>query len=322
MIAVTPTGAGVSQTVNSAQYASAILNILSDFSDEKERLKDTERAILNILDDFALEKLRLEDMQRAAFNILEDFEAEKAKVEEGNLALSQAVTAADAANQELTAFSYSVAHDLRAPLRSIDGFSQALAEDCGDVLTGEGKIYLGFVRESAQRMSALIDDLLSLSQMNQAEMHRDRVDLVVLARSILEGLRRDDPARVVNVIFPEELVVVGDPSLLRVALENVFSNAWKFTAKQKTARIELGTRSEAGATVYFVRDNGAGFDMAYVNKLFGVFQRLHSSSQFEGNGIGLATVQRIIHRHGGRIWAQAEVNVGATFYFTLGENEN
>jgi light-regulated signal transduction histidine kinase (bacteriophytochrome) len=296
-----------------------MLNILDDFGEERSRLEATERAVLNILDDATVEKLLQQDAQRAVLNVLEDFETEKARVEEANLALREAVAAAEAASRELEAFSYSVAHDLRAPLRSIDGFSQALVDDFGDTITGEGKTYLGFVRDSAQQMAQLIDDLLSLSRMSRAPLHRERVDLVVVAQSVLDGLRRGDPDRVVDVIVADELVAFGDPGLLRVVLENFLGNAWKFTAKREKARIELGQTRVAEASEFFVRDNGAGFDMAYSEKLFGVFQRLHPAREFEGSGIGLATAQRIIHRHGGRVWAQGEVDGGATFYFTVGE---
>jgi light-regulated signal transduction histidine kinase (bacteriophytochrome) len=288
------------QDVSSASYASAILNILDDFAEEKARLQSTEQAMLNIL---------------------EDFELEKAKVETANSALKQAVLAAAAANKELATFSYSVAHDLRAPLRSIDGFSEALLEDCGDELSDLGKGYLTFVRDSAQRMAQLIDDLLSLSKMSQADMRPQPVDLIALIIPIITDLRRGEPSRIVDVVMPEELVVVGDPPLLKLALLNLLANAWKFTSKQAAAKIEIGIGIENGVTTYFVRDDGAGFDMAYADKLFGVFQRLHTPADFDGTGIGLATVKRVVDRHGGRIWADGEVDHGATFYFTLGEDQ-
>ena len=288
------------QDVSSASYASAILNILDDFAEEKARLQSTEQAMLNIL---------------------EDFELEKAKVETANSALKQAVLAAAAANKELATFSYSVAHDLRAPLRSIDGFSEALLEDCGDELSDLGKGYLAFVRDSAQRMAQLIDDLLSLSKMSQADMRPQPVDLIALIIPIITDLRRGEPSRIVDVVMPEELVVVGDPPLLKLALLNLLANAWKFTSKQAAAKIEIGIGIENGVTTYFVRDDGAGFDMAYADKLFGVFQRLHTPADFDGTGIGLATVKRVVDRHGGRIWADGEVDHGATFHFTLGEDQ-
>jgi two-component system, NtrC family, sensor kinase len=217
-------------------------------------------------------------------------------------------------NEELESFSHSVAHDLRAPLRSIDGFGLALLEDYGDRLDEEGKQYLRYVRESAQQMAALIDDLLALSRVTRGEFKRARVDLSALAHDIVDRLRRAAPERAVEVAVADGLESDCDGRLLAVAFENLLGNAWKFTAKRADARIEVGS---IGKRVFFVRDNGAGFDMAYASKLFGMFERLHSPSEFEGTGIGLATVKRVIRRHSGRIWAEAEVNSGATFYFTL-----
>lgn len=224
----------------------------------------------------------------------------------------------EAANKELEAFSYSVSHDLRAPLRSIDGFSQALLEDYTDKLDAEGKDHLQRVRAAAQRMGQLIDDLLNLSRVTRSEMHREPVDLSALVRTIVADLRKREPDRQVILVIAEGLVVKGDANLLRLVLENLLSNAWKFTGHRACARIEFGVIQRNGIPTYFVRDDGVGFDMAYVGKLFGAFQRLHDRSQFQGTGIGLVTVQRIIHRHGGHIWAEAAVEQGATFYFTVG----
>jgi PAS domain S-box-containing protein len=241
---------------------------------------------------------------------------ERKKMEEE---LVRAKDAAEAANKELESFSYSVAHDLRAPLRSIDGFSQALLEDCGDKLDLDGRKYLGFIRQSAHLMAELIDDILTLSRVTRGELRRETVDLSALARAAHARLEKSDPTRIVEVVIPEGLAGEGDPGLLSVAFDNLLGNAWKFTSKRPRARIELGAASEAdGLRVFFVHDNGAGFDMAYAGKLFGVFQRLHPADEFEGTGVGLATVQRIIHRHGGRVWADGKVDGGATFYFTLG----
>jgi two-component system, NtrC family, sensor kinase len=219
-------------------------------------------------------------------------------------------------NDELESFSYSVAHDLRAPLRSIDGFSLALLEDCGENLNEDGKQYLRYVRESAQHMARLIDDLLALSRVTRAELDRGETDLSSIARSVAERLARAAPDRQVELLLVDRLVANCDGRLLTIVFENLIGNAWKFTGKRSNARIEIGTTGENPQT-YFVRDNGAGFDMSYASKLFGVFQRLHSAAEFEGTGIGLATVQRIIRRHGGRIWAEGEVGCGATFFFTL-----
>lgn len=225
----------------------------------------------------------------------------------------------DVANKELEAFSYSVSHDLRAPLRSIDGFGQALLEDCADRLDEQGRQYLQRIRGATQRMGMLIDDLLMLSRVTRVEMNREPVDLVPLAQSVITGLEIAEPSRKIERQVQDGMVANGDPHLLRIVLENLIGNAWKFTQHASPARIEMGMRTdEAGTPVYFVRDNGVGFDMAYADKLFGAFQRLHSSYDFPGTGIGLATVQRIIHRHGGRVWAESEMGKGASFYFTLG----
>ncbi len=234
--------------------------------------------------------------------------------------LARAQEETTAVNQELEAFSYSVAHDLRAPLRAIDGFSQALLEDCSEKLDDEGRKHLQLVRESAQHMARLIDDLLSLSRVSRMDLERDRVDLSAMAGSILSRLQQGDPARRVDLNIEPGLIVDGDPRLLAVAMENLLGNAWKFTSKTPCARIEFGAHERDGRRVYFVRDNGAGFDMAYQSKLFGVFQRLHSSSEFEGTGVGLATVRRVLARHGGGVWAHGVVNGGGVFSFTLDDN--
>jgi len=223
----------------------------------------------------------------------------------------------EAANKELESFSYSVSHDLRAPLRGIDGFSQALLEDYGDRLDAQGKSYLQRVRAASQRMAELIDDMLSLSRVSRGEMKSETVDLGALAQNIAAELQSADRRRQVEFTIAAGLLAKGDTRLLRVVLENLLRNAWKFTGKNSTAKIEVGVDRQNGQPVYFVRDDGAGFDMAYAEKLFGAFQRLHSSTEFQGTGIGLATVQRVIRRHGGRVWAESKVGQGATFYFTL-----
>jgi signal transduction histidine kinase len=222
-----------------------------------------------------------------------------------------------AVNKELEAFAYSVSHDLRAPLRSMDGFSQALLEDYANRLDAEGRDYLHRVRAASQRMGQLIDDLLTLSRITRSELRYAPVDLSALAQAIAAELEQRDSERQVEFVIAEGLVADGDARLLRVVLENLLDNAWKFTSKHASARIELSVAQIEGRTVYFVGDDGAGFDMAHTDRLFGSFQRLHTVAEFEGNGIGLATVQRIITRHGGRIWAKGKVEQGATFYFTL-----
>jgi PAS domain S-box-containing protein len=223
----------------------------------------------------------------------------------------------EALNKELEAFSYSVSHDLRAPLRALDGFSQALLEDYQEKLDEEGQEYLGLIRYESQRMGQLIDDLIGLSRLNRNELHPQSLNLSALVHDIATKLRQRDTQRKVNFIIEDDLIVCADSNLLRIAMQNLLENAWKYSSKKAQAQIEFGCQQASGETLYFVRDNGVGFDMAYVHKLFGAFQRLHGMSEFEGTGIGLATVQRIIHRHGGSIRAEGLVNQGASFYFTL-----
>jgi len=223
------------------------------------------------------------------------------------------------ANKELEAFSYSVSHDLRAPLRAIDGFSQVLLSDYSSELDERGRHYLERVRSGAQRMAQLIDDVLSLSRITRASLSRDCVDMTDVARKILIELEGREPERRVESRVSDGLVVQADPRLLRVMLENLLGNAWKFTSKQPVAKIEVGQEECGGEAVFFVRDNGAGFDMEHAKRLFTPFQRLHSDAQFEGTGIGLATVHRVVNRHGGRAWAEASPGHGATLFFTLGD---
>lgn len=223
----------------------------------------------------------------------------------------------ESANKELESFSYSVSHDLRAPLRHIDGFSRVLLEDYREKIDGEGKDYLFRLRNASQRMSQLIDDLLKLSKVTRSELNRQQVNLSRMAQVTVLELKQTQPERQVSVKIAEDVTANGDARLLRVLMENLLANAWKYTGKQESSLIEFGTAEVAGETTYFIRDNGVGFDMAYADKLFAAFQRLHRSDEFEGTGVGLATVQRIINRHGGRIWAESAVGAGATFYFTL-----
>ncbi|MGH7293996.1 MAG: ATP-binding protein, partial [Polyangiaceae bacterium] len=220
-------------------------------------------------------------------------------------------------NDELEAFSYTVSHDLRAPLRGIDGFSQALLEDCGDVLDERGRDHLRRVRESVARMAQLIDDLLQLSRVSRAGLVRGPVDLAALARTVADDLARREPHRRVDVVVPESAPAHADARLMRILLENLIGNAWKFTGRTSGARIELAVEARDGGAEYVVRDNGAGFDMAYAKKLFRPFQRLHSEVEFAGTGIGLATAWRIVDRHGGRIWAEGAVGAGASVRFTI-----
>ena len=234
-----------------------------------------------------------------------------------NEELGKSAKSASDANKELEAFAYSVSHDLRAPLRSVDGFSQVLLADYAGKLDEEGKDSLNRIRAASQRMGMLIDDMLSLSQVTRREIALARTDLSKMAAEIVAELRLGEPRRQVEFIAAPELITTTDPHLMRIALVNLLGNAWKFTGRRPQARIEFGTTDHEGRQAYFVADNGAGFDMAYAGKLFGAFQRMHSITEFEGTGIGLATVQRIIHRLGGQVWAEATPDHGATFYFAL-----
>jgi PAS domain S-box-containing protein len=226
----------------------------------------------------------------------------------------------ETANRELEAFSYSVSHDLRAPLRAVDGYSRALDEQFGATLAPSAREYLARVRSATQRMGGLIDDILGLSRVSRADLRREPIDLSELVRETASELARAEPARSVAVNIAPDLHVDGDASLLRIALQNLLGNAWKYTRRAREARIDVGATESKGLRCFFVRDNGAGFDMRYAGRLFAPFQRLHESHEFEGSGVGLATVARIVHRHGGEVWAEAEVDRGATFYFTLGES--
>lgn len=250
---------------------------------------------------------------------------ERKKAEEAARAFNQSerrhATQLEVVNQELEAFSYSVSHDLRAPLRSIDGFSSALMEDYADKLDEQAVSYLNRIRAATRRMAQLIDDLIKLACVTRSGMHTEQVDLSALANVILAECRKADPNRQVECVVQEHVVGPGDPILLRSVLENLLGNAWKFTSKRKDARIEFASTQKDGHPVYLVRDNGAGFDMTYGEKLFGAFQRLHAAAEFPGTGVGLATVNRIIHRHGGRVAAEGAENKGATFSFTLEDNQ-
>jgi light-regulated signal transduction histidine kinase (bacteriophytochrome) len=240
-----------------------------------------------------------------------------------NQGLNQALINLKAVNHELEAFSYSVSHDLRAPLRSIDGFSQALLEDCAEQLDPTGQDYLRRIRAATQRMGLLIDDLLTLARVTRSDLHQESVNLSQMAETLCQHLQQRHPDRPVKFTIEPNLTVYGDSHLLQIVLDNLFNNAWKFTSQQIHPQISFGatvpdtTVPDSEIPVYFIRDNGVGFDMAFVDKLFKPFQRLHGMQEFPGNGVGLATVQRIIHRHGGQVWAEGALNQGSTFYFTL-----
>lgn len=304
--------------------AAALLEALAGSRAEQARLEELQRASLNILEDFAGEKVRFEETQRAMLNLLDDFASEREKTEAANrdlrLALESlrlAKEAVDAANRELEAFAYSVSHDLRAPLRTIGGFSQVLLEDCLGQLDDHGRDSLRRIVAAVDKMGQLIDDLLNLSRVTRVEMQRSRVDLSRLARRIFDEIRKSHPERAVDVVIAGGLTGAGDERLLGVVLRNLLDNAWKFTSQKDPSRIEFGEAWKASGRAFFVKDNGTGFDMAYAGKLFQPFQRLHSMRDFPGTGIGLATVKRIIERHGGRVWIEARPGWGTTVYFTL-----
>jgi len=295
----------------------------------------------NLLDDPAVAGVLINARDVTARRQAE--EALRARNQELERRVAERTAEFEAVNKEMEAFSYSVSHDLRAPLRAINGFSKALMEDYAAQLDETGRHYLQRVRDNARHMGQLIDDLLSLSRVTRAELQRRRVDLTEMAQAIAAELQKAQPGRDVEFIIAPGLVAEADPRLLRIALENLIGNAWKYTGKHPRARIELGMiaaqresrpaeeQRGGGASeipsappapsapaIFFVRDDGAGFDMTFVDRLFGAFQRFHGAEEFEGTGIGLATVQRIIRCHGGRIWAESAVEQGAVFYFTLG----
>jgi light-regulated signal transduction histidine kinase (bacteriophytochrome) len=225
----------------------------------------------------------------------------------------------ETANQELEAFAYSVSHDLRAPLRAMDGFSAALLSGYSDNLDEQGRHYLNRVQEASRRMSQLINDLLNLSRVTRRELSRQNVDLSELAREVSREMRSPNTGRLVIFDIAPGLTAQADSHLMKIVLENLMGNAYKFTSKHEEAHVQFGMENRNGERVFYVRDNGVGFDMQYAAKLFAPFQRLHGMQEYPGTGIGLVTVQRIIHRHGGRIWPEAELDRGATFYFTLGD---
>lgn len=283
--------------------------------------KSSEFEILKARVRAQIRRKQFEDENRSVREevLRKDLEAQEARAaRDFALARASLVEELEWANRELESFSYSVSHDLRAPLRAIHGFSHMLLEDYSEKIDERGQGYLRRLTDSAGRMGQLIDDLLGLARVGRAEIVRTNVDLSELARRVVGRLRESAPERQVDVAIEDNVRAFGDQGLLAVILENLLGNAWKFTAKRERAEIAFGIESREGPLTYFVRDNGAGFDMAYAAKLFGAFQRLHAKTDFDGTGIGLATVQRVVHRHGGRVWADGNVGIGATFRFTLG----
>lgn len=260
---------------------------------------------------FALETMERERQRKAAEEELQALNDElERRVIERTAQL-------ELVNKELEAFSFSVSHDLRAPLRHIDGFSQFLLEDFAEPLGDKGQACLHRIRNATRRMGQLINDLLDLSRVSREELMCREIDMTALCHEVAEELRETEPDRNVSLVIAQGMTSWGDSSLLRIVMHNLMGNAWKYTAREERPLIEVGVLNCCGERTYFVRDNGVGFNMAYADRLFGPFQRLHAEDQFEGTGIGLATVQRIVHRHGGRIWAEGESGKGATFYFTI-----
>ena len=308
-----------------------------DYSLRATRMSDDELGALSdafneMLDEMAKARASLQSSNAALKSEVEERRAAEIALKESednvlrlNAELEQRVlnrtAQLEVANKELESFSYSVSHDLRAPLRAIDGFSQALVEDYRDQLDETAKDYLNRVRAAAQKMGNLIDDLLKLSRVSRSDITLLSVDLSAMIKTIFEDLQSSDPARAVQVTITSGLHADCDPHLIKIALTNLASNAWKYTSKTERAEIEFGMRLSGNEAAFFIQDNGVGFDMAYAGKLFGAFQRLHSAGEFSGTGIGLATVKRVITRHGGRIWAEAAPGQGATFYFTLPSKE-
>jgi light-regulated signal transduction histidine kinase (bacteriophytochrome) len=326
MGAVKPAGTVPGHALNSADQAEATLGTDGDILEEGQQLKDMQLAILNILEDTTADRLRAEAAAAASLNVLRDLSDAQAQIQILNAELEARVEQRTAelvvANKNMEAFTYSVAHDLRSPLRALSGYSEALTEDYGDLLDETGRWYAERIQAATERMGTLIDDLLVLAQVSRAEMRLGPVDLSAEVAAIAGELQAREPGRRVRFAIDDGVWVTADRTLIRTVLQNLIENAWKFTAKRDGATIEFGaTAAENAGVCCYVRDDGAGFDPAFAGKLFQPFQRLHSVTEFPGTGIGLASVRRIIERHGGRVWAEGAVDRGATFYFTLNAKE-
>jgi light-regulated signal transduction histidine kinase (bacteriophytochrome) len=329
--------AEVKFSVSAEDHAKATRNILEDFSEDKARMEETQHAIFNILRDFSDEKSWLESTQRATLNLLDDFDEERTKAEGVSRELQESVEllrvakeSAEVSNRELESFSYSVSHDLRAPLRHISGFSKMLSEEFGSTLDPGAQHYLERIQSGTQKMGLLVDELLNLARIGRHAVRLQPTKLNPIIAEVIAMLQPDTEGRQVEWVIADLHKVECDPVLVKQVFQNLLANALKFTrpcadgnvqarAALPPSRtiIEINCKVEDGQPVFMVRDNGIGFNMKYVDKLFGVFQRLHRAEDYEGTGIGLATVQRIIHKHGGRVWAEGEQDKGATFYFTL-----
>ena len=276
---------------------------------EGRELRQVNAAAMNILEDLEEERRRSFDTQRALINILEDIEEERREVERTRAVL-------ETVNRELEAFSYSVSHDLRAPLRAISGFSRAIAEDCTESLDEEGRRYLRLIQDNADRMGTLIDGLLAFSRLGRKRMNTSDVDMDKMFEEVFREVMEQEPERDVEFVRDPMPRLNGDAVMLRQVVVNLLSNAVKFTRGRQGAMIKVGYAADVEGGAYYVKDNGAGFDMQYADKLFGVFERLHPTEAFEGSGVGLALVERIVVRHGGKVWATSLPGEGTTFFFT------
>lgn len=286
------------------------------------RSQDGELIAVSLIEaDLSIGKMAEQAISQLNQTFEERFSQYTRDLEIANNELQRRTAELEALNREIEAFSYSVSHDLRAPLRSMAGFSHALCEDYSNKLDETGRNFLLRIRAASERMGLLIDDLLALSRVSRGPLIKEEVDLAEIVCSILSALKEREPIRTVETVVAREARTAGDPRLLQILLDNLIGNAWKFTAKTTKPRIEFGIEAIEGERAFFVRDNGAGFDPRFAGKLFGAFQRLHSEADYPGTGIGLATVQRIAHRHGGRVWADGRPDEGAAFYFTIGRAE-
>lgn len=297
------------EKLNSEKAQTALLNILDDYGSEKRGMENAQRAVLNILEDYGEEKQNLENTQKAVFNILDDYSDEKEKVESINNDLL-------AVNKELDSFSYSVSHDLKTPLRVIRGFAQILKEDYETKLDEEGRRIIEAIGDNAKNMGILIDQLLAFSRLGRKELRKKEIDMNELANKVLIELNKSITHHA-KINIGKLHRIEGDSRLIEQVMHNLISNAIKYSSKKENPVVEIYSKEKNDEVIFSVKDNGAGFDMKYYDKLFGVFQRLHKQNEFEGAGVGLSIIQRIITKHGGKVWAEGKVGEGATFSFSL-----